>query len=94
MKEELGMRRTMKSMVLVLMLCIMTVSVRAQVFLTADDDIWNYRDDPEIIGQIPVLPMNLDSDWIPEEYVPFGSGVLLLAGFCGAYLLRKRKKKE
>ena len=81
-------------MVIALMLCLTTLSVSAQVFIAKDDDIWNYRDDIEEIGYIPVLPQNLSDDWFPGEFTPVGEGMLILTLFGGAYLLTKRKKKE
>ena len=67
-----------------------SITLNAQIFIV-DDDEYNSRytedfnvDNPNWHGS--------GEDWF-EEYVPVGSGTLLLAGLAGAYLLGKKKKK-
>ena len=68
----------------------MSVAVKAQVFML-EEDASNDRngENAEILnGFIPENGVEYDQG----EYVPVGSGALLLAGLAGAYLLGKKKK--
>ena len=68
----------------------MSAAANAQVFVLEQDES-NARTDEgaEIMnGFIPENGVQYDQG----EYVPVGSGALLLAGLAGAYLLGKKKK--
>lgn len=86
--------RTSRVMMMALLLCLMfspalTDHASAQVFLTDED--YNDNRAPVTDGAlIPVLPQDLEVDWIPS---PIGEGWLLLAGLGGAYLLGKKRKE-
>ena len=64
--------------------------IQAQIYLM-DDEINTQRADyPEGGFIIPDVPDH-DTTW---DYTPIGSGLWLLGGLAGAYLLGKRRKKE
>ncbi|MBQ8959260.1 MAG: hypothetical protein IJ057_12325 [Bacteroidales bacterium] len=72
-------------------LMIVTASATAQVFIN-DDEFNNQREE--------ISPMDLDVDlpgWYNsgnDWYAPVGSGIAVLAGLAGAYLIGKRRKEE
>ena len=84
------MKKMMKKIVVLLTVLFMTVgSMKAQVFI-ADDEFEGMmrKSDPDFVLVAPVQGLTTD------QYLPLGNGVLLLAGLGGAYLLKKRNKKE
>jgi len=62
----------------------------AQIFIS-DEDYNSSRANVTEDELIPILPQNLEVDWIPT---PIGEGWLLLAGLGGAYLLGKKRKED
>ena len=63
-------------------------SMRAQVFIFDEEAEGNIRlGTDEFVVPVPYQGGDLD------EYVPIGSGWLLLAGMGGAYLIGKRRKE-
>ena len=79
-----------KCMVLLTALLLMVGPSKAQVFI-ADDEFEGMmrKQDPEFALFVPYVGSEAD-----QSYTPVGSGVLLLAGLGGAYLLTKRKKRK
>ncbi len=75
-------------MVLLTALLLSAGSLTAQVFI-ADDEFEGMmrQEESEFVLFVPVQAQDGD-----QSYSPIGSGVLLLAGMAGAYLLTKRKK--
>ena len=69
----------------------MTFGASAQVFML--DSYENQRDGSETPDFNINNPDNFGNGSDYYEYVPLGSGALLLAGLAGAYLLGKKKKK-
>ena len=83
-KRAFGGIRT-ASFVLLSVLTLWSGSMRAQVFLMEDDNGANIRlKESESFIPVPYQGTSLD----------LGEGWLLLAGLGGAYLLRKKSKKE
>ena len=79
-----------KIVVLVTILLMMVGSSNAQVFIADDEFEGTLRkDDPDYVLFVPY--QGSDDD---QSYTPVGSGVLLLTGLGGAYLLTKRKKRK
>ena len=79
-----------KRIMIVAAALMMSATANAQVFVLGQDAS-NARtgEDAEILnGFIPENGVEYDQG----EYVPVGSGALLLAGLAGAYLLGKKKK--
>lgn len=77
-------------MVLVAALLLMTVSLKAQVFIMQEyEDPLRQPADQETLF---VLGIGGDADW--ELPTPIGDGVLVLAAMGGTYLLMKKKKKK
>ena len=75
---------------MVLLVLFMTViPLKAQIFI-ADDEFEGIlrHGESEYVLVVP----NQASD--ADQYTPVGNGMLLLVGLGGAYLLKKRKKKE
>ena len=63
----------------------------AQVFLD-DEELLNSRagtNEPSMYVENPLV-YNSGEDW----YTPVGEGLIVLAGFAGAYLLGKRKHND
>ncbi len=77
-------------MVLLTALLLSAGSLTAQVFI-ADDEFEGMmrQEESEFVLFVPVQAQDGD-----QSYSPIGSGVLLLAGLGGAYLLTKRKKQK
>ncbi len=79
-----------KIVVLVTILLMMVGSSNAQVFIADDEFEGTLRqDDPDYALFVPYLGSDAD-----QSFTPVGSGVLLLTGLGGAYLLTKRKKRK
>ena len=84
------MKRMMKKTVVLLTALFMAVvPLKAQVFI-ADDEFEGMMRLSESDFVLVVPQQASDAD----QVTPIGNGVLLLAGLGGAYLLRKRNKKE
>ena len=76
--------------VLLTALLLMVGSMNAQVFIADDDFEGTMRlEDNEFVLFVPT--QGHDGD---QFYAPLGSGLLLLTGMAGAYLLTKRKKQK
>ena len=90
------MKDTMKNfrnkIVVILTMLLFTVgSMPAQVFIMDEDVGGNIRlGESEFTMPVPYEGGDLDE----YLFVPLDGGWLLLAGLGGAYLLKKRKKKE
>ena len=85
------MKKMMKKIVVLLTVLFMAVvPMKAQVFI-ADDEFEGMmrQEESEFVLFVPVQAQDGD-----QSYSPIGSGVLLLAGLGGAYLLTKRKKQK
>ena len=87
--------RTSRVLMMAFLMCLM-VSPKladracAQIFIS-DEDYNSSRANVTEDELIPILPQNLEVDWIPT---PIGEGWLLMMGFSGAYLLNKKRKRE
>ena len=79
------------SFVLLSVLTLWSGSMRAQVFIMDEDYGQNIRlKESESFIPVPYQGTSLDE----YLYAPLGEGWLLLAGLGGAYLLRKKSKRE
>lgn len=72
-------------------LTLFATTSQAQVFLMGNDN--NSREIGKSTEGLMVPNYNEDIDQGNSPYLPLGSGAWLLAGFAGAYLLGKKKKK-
>ena len=76
---------------------LLSMPLRAQVFMT-QDDLEKERDGQwsDIGLIIPIHEQDFDqAEEAPEEdYTPLGSGIVLLAALGGAYLLGKKRKNN
>lgn len=82
-------------LMMALLMCLMvspilTDHAYAQVFIS-DEEYNNNRANVTEGDLVPILPQNLEVDWIIS---PIGEGWLLLAGLGGAYLLGKKRREE
>ena len=79
-----------KTVVLLTVLFMAVVPMKAQVFI-ADDEFEGMmrQEESEFVLFVPVQAQDAD-----QSYSPVGSGLLLLTGMAGAYLLTKRKKQK
>lgn len=90
------MKDTMKiyrnRIIAILTILLITVgTMRAQVFIMDEDAGGNIRvGESEFVVPVPYQGTDLDE----YLYAPLGSGWLLLAGFGGYYLLKKRKEED
>ena len=76
--------------VLLTALMLMAGTMNAQVFIADDEFEGTMRlEEDEFVLFAPV--QGNDGD---QSYAPVGSGLLLLTGMAGAYLLTKRKKQK
>ena len=76
---------------MIIMLLFIAVPTQAQVFIMDEDQAGNIRvNDPTFALPVPYQGTSLDEIY----YSPLGSGWLLLAGFGGYYLLKKRKEDK
>lgn len=76
---------------MIIMLLFIAVPTQAQVFVMDEDQAGNIRvNDPTFALPVPYQGTSLDEIY----YAPLGSGWLLLAGFGGYYLLKKRKEED
>ena len=72
-------------------LMLMTAPAMAQIFIMEDEENIGNRCATNGSMAVPLPGINASGeDW----YAPVGSGVCLLAGLAGAYLVGKRKKNE
>ena len=93
MMEERKMKKELKYIVLASLLALYSLTVQAQIYIMDDEEAeLSQRSSVENIGEIPIPPINLDSDWIPGNYAPLGDDPLLLI-FGGAYIYLKLMKK-
>ena len=78
-----------KVLVIALLLLLSVHPAKAQIFLDDESIIQRSWVSEEL--QLPFVPvLGLTTD----QYVPLGSGIMLLTGLGGAYLLGKRRKDE
>jgi len=85
MRKRLGI-----SIIIFTMLLAMAAPLRAQIFIMDDEFEGKLRQNiPEENLWVPITA--LDSD---QSFTPLGEGWLLLTALGGAYLLKKRKKKN
>ena len=76
--------------VLLTALMLMAGTMKAQVFIADDEFEGTMRlEDEEFVLFVPTQGHEGD-----QFYAPVGSGLLLLTGMSGAYLLTKRKKQK
>ena len=88
-KERKVMR---KSYILLVVMLLMALPMRSQVFLTQEDLDSERAGQWEDIGLIiPIHEQDFDQ---AEPYTPVGSGIVLLTALGGAYLLGKKSKKN
>lgn len=93
MREGRKMKNVLKTMVLMVLLSMSMMTAKAQIFIMDSDEEALSDRDVHYVGQIPIPPINLDADWIPENYTPIGDGLFAMSIFGGAYLLTKKKRK-
>ena len=81
----------MKKRLLILTLGLLLAggAARAQIFLQEGDEN-NMRD---VTMPVNAWPENPPYNQGIDNYTPLGSGIVLLAAFGGAYLLRKKRNK-
>ena len=85
------MKRMNKNIIVLLTALLLSIgSMKAQIFI-ADNEFEGMlrQEQDEFVLFAPV--QSLDTD---QFYTPIGSGLLLLTGMAGTYLLTKRKKKK
>lgn len=83
-----------KSLLAIVLMTLLTAGpVTAQIFL--DDESLTYRDGwlgaMDEMGNI--IPFH-EVDWDQANYLPTGSGILMLGLLGGAYLVEKKRKEE
>lgn len=85
------MKKMNKNIIVLLTALLLSVgSLKAQVFIMDDEFEGMLRkEEDEYVLFVPVQAQDTD-----QFYTPIGSGLLLLTGMAGAYLLTKRKKKK
>lgn len=85
------MKKMNKRIVILLTaLMLMAGTMKAQVFIADDEFEGTMRlEDEEFVLFVPTQGHEGD-----QFYAPVGSGLLLLTGMSGAYLLTKRKKQK
>ena len=85
------MKKMMKKIMILLTVVFLSVGpLKAQVFIADDEFEGMMRlEQDEFVLFVPV--QGHDGD---QFYAPVGSGLLLLTGMAGAYLLTKRKKQK
>ena len=77
---------------LIAVFTVLSMPVSAQVFYLDIDGENNHRNGELESPDLFIIGHGLTQDQ-SNDYVPVGSGSLLLAAFGGAYLLGKKKKK-
>ncbi len=84
------MKKIMKKIMVLLTVFVLTVGPMQAQVLIVDDEFEGKmrRNDPDFGLVAPMQGLTTD------QFTPIGNGVLLLAGLGGAYLLKKRNKKE
>ena len=80
-----------RNTLIALLLLAAMLPTQAQVFMMEDDNDPN-RNVLNVNGQYNNVPFHGSTD-DQQNYVPIGSGALLLAALGGAYLIGKRKKE-
>ena len=90
-------RNMKKTLILMAATLLLSMPLRAQVFLT-QEDLESERDGQwaDIGLIIPIHEQDFDqAEEAPEDdYVPMGSGIAMLAALGGAYLLGKKRREE
>ena len=81
-----------KIMTVMAAMLLLAGSLKAQIFIF-DDDESSLRDVSSAEEVSLIIPIEGSTDDQYGEYVPVGSGALLLAGLAGAYLIGKKKEK-
>ena len=66
------------------------VPAKSQIFMLSEEEFNSNR--AEGAGPFGVMVATQDVPY--DQYVPLGGGWLLLTGLGGAYLLKKRKKRQ
>ena len=84
------MNKIKRAIGLIAVFAALSMPVSAQVFLLDMDE--NHRNGELNSPELSIIGHGLTQDQ-SNDYVPVGSGSLLLAAFGGVYLLGKRKKK-
>ena len=86
------MRKVIKIAIIVAALMVGAATMgHAQVFIMEHEE--NLREETEDVLAWPVNPQN-GYGAATDDYVPLGSGILLLAAMGGAYLVCKRKSNR
>ena len=93
--EERKMKKELKSMVLVCLLALFSLTAKAQIYIMDDEEAaWSNREGKGI-NEVPIPPQDMENDWIePTEYVPLCEGWLLLVAMGSVYMLGKGRKKR
>ena len=92
MKNAKENRIMRKSYILLVVMLLMALPMRSQVFLTQEDLDNERQGQWEDIGLIiPIHEQDFDQ---AEPFTPVGSGIVLLTALGGAYLLGKNRKKN
>lgn len=78
-----------KTLIIFTLLITLAAPLRAQVFMLDGDENYRTPEDPEVFAGLPEN-FGLGVDW----YTPVGDGIALLVAFGGAYLLKKKTKKN
>ena len=90
------MKKELKSMVLVCLLALFSLTAKAQIYIMDDEEAaWSNRGGG--IEGIPIPPQDIVNDWIePTDYTytPLGEGWLLLVVMGSVYMLGKGRKKR
>lgn len=89
MRRNIHNMQKRRRVILLFLFMIMSLTMKAQVFMMDGDE--NYRDpeDPQVFAGLPET-YGLGVDW----YTPVGDGLMLLAALGGTYLLGKKKKEN
>ena len=90
-------RNMKKTLILMAAVLLLSMPLRAQVFMTQDDLDKEREGQWSDIGLIiPIHEQDFDqAEEAPEDdYAPLGSGIALLSVLGGAYLLGKKRKNS
>ena len=82
-------KRDTKKRIATALVLLLSLTVRAQVFMMDGDD--NYRE-PEDPGVFIVNPAGYGEG--TDSYIPLGNGLWVLGALGGAYLMGKAKNKK
>lgn len=81
-----------KRILLVALVAVMSIGTSRSQIILLDEDEGSFRSTSDLYELENVLIPDLGST--NDQYTPIGSGLLLLAGMGGAYLLTKKTKKS